>query len=70
MSKDSSAKYYRDKKERRQKQASEKYRRLLKEEQEKSGNTVVNNIKIPRRWKTKAISVWRKYYKMRKNELL
>ena len=46
MSKNSSAKYYRENKERLQKRACERYQNLSKEEKEKQNNTVVNVTKI------------------------
>ena len=46
ISKDLSAKYYQDNKQRLQKNAPEKYQSLSKEEKEKSNTMVVNNIKI------------------------
>ena len=46
MSKDSSAKYYQDNKERLQKKARERYQSLSKEEKEKNDNMVVNKTKI------------------------
>ena len=46
MSKDSSAKYYQDNKERLQKKARERYQSLSKEEKEKNNNMVANKTKI------------------------
>ena len=56
MSKDSSAKYYQDNKERLQKKARERYQSLSKEEKEKkSNNTVMNNTKIYEKMKNKSL---------------
>ena len=56
MSKDSSAKYYQNKKERLHKKACERYQSLSKEEKEKKGeNTVVNNTKIYLKMKNKSL---------------
>ena len=51
ISRESSANYYRDNKERLQKKAREKYQRLPKEEKEKIANMFVNDIKISQKTK-------------------
>ena len=51
MSKNLSAKYYHENKERLQKKACEKYQNLFKEEKEKSDNMAVNLTKISQKMK-------------------
>ena len=46
MSKDSSAKYYQNDKERLQKKLFKRYQSLSKEQKEKSDNMVVNDTKV------------------------
>ena len=53
MSKNLSAKYYQENKERMQKKSHEKYQSLSKEEKEKSNNMVVNDTKISQKMKKK-----------------
>ena len=53
MSKDLSAKYYWDNKEKLPKRPPERYQSLLKKEKEKSGNIVVNDIKLSQKIKNK-----------------
>ena len=73
MSKDSSAKYYQNNKERLQKKGRKRYQSISKEEKEKSNNMVVNDTKISQKMKKKScylVEYRKKYYKMRKNVLL
>ena len=51
MSKDLSAKYYQNNKERLQKEGRKRYQSLSKEEKEKSNNMVVNDTKISQKMK-------------------
>ena len=51
MSKNLSAKYYQENKERLQKKARERYQNLSKEEKEKSDNMVMNVTKISQKMK-------------------
>ena len=53
MSKDASAKYYPNNKERLHKIACERYQSLSKEKKEKSNKMVVNNTKSTKRRKRK-----------------
>ena len=62
MSKDPSAKYYQNNKERLQK----KYQSPFKEEKEKSDNMVVNDKKIYQKMKNKSLLNIEKKYKMKK----
>ena len=56
MSKDSSAKYYQNKKERLQHKAQERYQSLSKEEKGKKNDSVtINNIKICQKMKSKSL---------------
>ena len=55
MSKNLSAKYYQENKERLQKKARERYKNLLKEEKEKKDNVVVNVTKISQKMKNKSL---------------
>ena len=58
MSKDSSAKYYQNNKERLQKKVCERYPSFSKEEKEKKNdNTVLKDTKSTRRRKTKTCLV-------------
>ena len=54
MSKNLSANYYQDTKERPQTQDHERYESLSKEEKENSNNMVVNDTKIPQKMKNKS----------------
>ena len=56
MSKDSSAKYYQNNKERLQKKGRKRYQSISKEEKEKSNNMVVNDTKISQKMKKKSLS--------------
>ena len=51
MSKNSSAKYYQDNKERLQKKTIERYQNLSKEEKEKINNMILNGTKISQEMK-------------------
>ena len=51
MSKNLSARYYQENKERLQKKAHERYQNLSKEEKEKRGKMVMNVIKISQKMK-------------------
>ena len=51
MSKNLSAKYFQENKERLQKKAHERYQNLSKDEKEKSNNMVVNVTKISQKMK-------------------
>ena len=53
LSKDSSAKYYQNYKERLQKKARETYQSLCKKEKEKSNNMFINDTKIYQKMKNK-----------------
>ena len=53
MSKDSSAKYYQNNKERLQKKSREKYRSLSEEEKTRRDNMAANNINISLKIKSK-----------------
>ena len=55
MSKDSSAKYYEDNKERLQKKARERYQSFSKEEKEKSDDMVMSYTKIYLKKKNKSL---------------
>ena len=55
MSKNLSAKYYQENKERLQKEAGERYQNLSKEEKEKNDNRVKNVTKIPQKMKNKSL---------------
>ena len=57
MSKNLSAKYYQENKERLQKKARERYQDLSKEEKNKSSNMVVNVTKISKKMKNKSLSI-------------
>ena len=69
MSKNLSAKYYQEYKE-RQKKARESYQNLSKEEKEKIDNMVVSVTKISHKMKNKLVEYRKKYYRMRRNTLL
>ena len=64
MSKNSSAKYYQDTKERLQKKLVKDIKVFLKKEK-KGDNTIVKDTKIY--LKTSSLSIEKKYYKMKKN---
>ena len=71
MSKNLSAKYYQENKERLQKKARERYQNLSKQEKgNKSDNMVVNVTKISQKMKKTLVDYRNKYYRMRKNALL
>ena len=73
MSKDFSAKYYQDNKERLGKKAIKRYQTLSKEEKEKNNNMALNSTKIYQKMKNclKKLSEHRKnYYKTRKSTSL
>ena len=74
MSKDSSAKYHQNKKERLQKKKKktrEKSKSLPNEEKDKkSNNMIVKNRKVYRKIKDKSLSSIDKNYEMGKNTLL
>ena len=71
MSKNLSAKYYQENKERLQKKARERYKNLSKEEKRnKSDNMIVNVTKISQKMKKALVEYRNKYYRMRKNALL
>ena len=55
MSKNLSAKYYQENKERLQKKASERYQNLSKEEKEKSDIMVASVTKISQKMKNKSL---------------
>ena len=55
MSKDLSAKYYQNNKERLQKKARERYQSLSKKKKKKSDNMVVNDTKIYQKMKNKSL---------------
>ena len=55
MSKNLSAKYYQENKERLQKKAPERYQNLSKEEKEKSDIMVVSVTKISQKMKNKSL---------------
>ena len=69
MSKNPSAKYYQENKERLQLKAQERYQSLSKEEK-RSYNMVVNDTKIYQKIKRKILFSIKKYHKTRKNTLL
>ena len=54
MTKNSSAKYYQDNKERLHKKAHERHQSLFEEENEKSNNMFVKDIKISQKMKNKS----------------
>ena len=54
MSKDFSAKYYQDNKERLGKKAIKRYQTLSKEEKEKNNNMALNSTKIYQKMKNKS----------------
>ena len=62
MSKNLSAKYYQENKERLQKKSREKYQSLSKEEKKKADNMVVNVTKISHKLKKKKLVKYRKNY--------
>ena len=71
MSKDSSAKYYQNNKERLPKKACERYQSLSKEEEEKKQQYACERYKnLPEDKKQKLVEYRKKYYKLRKNTLL
>ena len=75
MSKDSSAKYHQNKKERLQKKKKKKTREKSKslpneEKDKKSNNMIVKNRKVYRKIKDKSLSSIDKNYEMGKNTLL
>ena len=55
MSKDLSAKYYQNNKERLQKKARERYQSLSKKKKKKNDNMVVNDTKIYQKMKNKSL---------------
>ena len=57
MSKDLSAKFCEENKERLQKKARERYQNLFKEEKQKSNNMVVDVTKISQKMKNKSCCV-------------
>ena len=71
MSKNLSAKYYQENKERLQKKACEKYQNLSKEKKEKKrqyGRECYQNLSEDE--KNKLVEYRKKYYRMRKDTLL
>ena len=62
MSKNLSAKYYQENKERMQKKSHEKCQNLSKEEKEKSNNMVVNDTKISQKMKKNKLVEYSKKY--------
>ena len=71
MSKNLSAKYYQENKERLQKKARERYQNLSKEEKEKKqqyGRERYKNLSEDE--KNKLVEYRKKYYRMKKNALL
>ena len=71
MSKNLSAKYYQEYKERLQKKARERYQNLSKEEKEKKQQYGCERYKnLSEDEKQKLVEYRKKYYRMRKNALL
>ena len=63
MSKDSSAKYYQNDKERLQQKARERYQSLSKEKNKSCNNMVVNDTKIYQKMKNKSLLSIEKTFK-------
>ena len=71
MSKNLSAKYYQEHKERLQKKAHERYQNLSKEEKEKKQQYGCERYKnLSENETNKLVAYRKKYYRMRKNALL
>ena len=71
MSKNSSAKYYRDNKERLQKEVKKDIKIFLKKKKKRNKNMVVNDIKIYQKMKNKVyLPKYRKNIKWRKKNIL
>ena len=71
MSKNFSAKYYQETKERLQRKARERHQNLSKEEKEKNDNMAANVTKISQKMKNKyLLSIEKKYYRTRENAFL
>ena len=71
MSKNLSAKYYQENKERLQKKARERYQNLSKEEKEKKQQYGCERYKnLSEDEKQKLVEYRKKYYRMRKNVIL
>ena len=71
MSKNLSAKYYQENKERPQKKACERYQNLSKKEKEKKQQHGCERYKnLSEDEKQKLLGYRKKYYRMRKNALL
>ena len=71
MSKNSSAKYYQENKERPQRKAHKRYQSLSKKDKEKKWQYACELYKnLPQDEKQKLVEHRKKYYKMRKNTLL
>ena len=71
MTKDSSAKYYQNNKERLEKKLVKDIKGFLKKKKRKSNNMIVIDKKIVEKVKNKSLlSIEKIYYKMRKNALL
>ena len=71
ISKNLSAKYYQKNKEKIQKKLLKDIRIFSKEEKEKKNNMVMNVTKISQKMKNKSLlTIEKKYYRMRKNDLL
>ena len=69
MSKNSSAKYYQDNKERLQKKLLKDIN-LLKKKKERSNNMVVKDTKVSQNEKQKLVEYGKSNYKMRKSAML
>ena len=71
MSKNLSAKYYQENKERLQKKLVKDIKIFLKKKMKNSGNMVVNVTKLSGKMESKSLlGIEKKYYRMRKNALL
>ena len=70
MSKNLSAKYYQENKERLQKKLAKDIKIFLKKKKKESNTMAVNVTKISQKMKNKSLlSIEKKYYKMRKKAL-